>query len=88
MGWEVGELCFNDWLSQQPGLTYEFPKCILWMHGGSTRENFLRHAVYYGPDERVHDDYQVRSRHAIYNAEMKYLTPPAEWLRSIAGKRP
>jgi hypothetical protein len=71
--------------------SYEQPRQRLWLLGGITRSDFLKHARYYAAGEQVHEHYTVRDGHEIYNIAAKYLTPPLAWLtilRESAWTRP
>jgi hypothetical protein len=64
---------------------YEVPRRRLVLLGGIARDRFLAHARYYRAGEKVHASYTVRPGHEIYNIEVRHLTSPAGWLRSISG---
>ncbi len=64
-------------------LTYEFKQHRMWLLGGIDKQTFLREARYYAAGERVHENYQIRPGHEIYNIELTKLIPPQEWLGII-----
>lgn len=66
-------------------LTYEFQRRRMWLLGGIDRGRFLADARYYGAGEWVHENYQVREGHEIYNIEIEKLTPPAAWLAQLCS---
>tara|TARA_Y100001963_G_scaffold157678_1_gene254586 strand:+ start:3339 stop:3932 length:594 start_codon:yes stop_codon:yes gene_type:complete len=61
-------------------LCYDFVQRSMWLLGGISKEKFLRYAKYYGPGDKVHDNYTIRPGHEIYNIELKHLTPPQRFL--------
>lgn len=61
-------------------LCYDFVSRVMWLLGGISKEKFLRHAKYYGPGDKVHENYTIRPGHEIYNIELKHLTPPRRFL--------
>lgn len=63
--------------------SYEQPRQWLWLLGGISRTDFLRDAMRYEAGEKVHPHYKIRKRHAIYNIEARFLTPPAAWLQQL-----
>lgn len=63
--------------------SYEQPRQRLWLLGGITRSDFLKHARYYAAGEQVHAHYTVREGHEIYNIAAQYLTPPLNWLAGL-----
>ncbi|WP_299847591.1 hypothetical protein [uncultured Paracoccus sp.] len=64
-------------------MTYEIAKRRMWLLGGIDRKRFLQVARYYGAGESVHDNYQVREGHEIYNIEIASLASPSEWIGRI-----
>lgn len=64
-------------------MTYEIEKRRMWLLGGVERERFLRESRYYAAGEWVHENYQVRAGHEIYNIEIAKLTAPKMWLAQV-----
>jgi len=64
-------------------MTYEIAKRRMWLLGGMERKRFLQEARYYGAGECVHDNYQIRPGHEIYNIEIAKLVPPKDWIARI-----
>lgn len=48
--------------------------------GGITKEEFKKHAIYYGEGSRVHNNYIIRKGHEIFNISVAKLTPPDKWI--------
>lgn len=69
-------------------MTYEIAERRMWLLGGIEREHFLHGARYYGGGEWVHPKYQIRPGHEIYNMELGKLTPPMQWLPTVAKQDP
>ena len=63
-------------------MTYQFPAKRMWLLGGSTKEQFLATAKYFGAGSQVHENYVVREGHEIYNGPIGDLMPPEAWLAS------
>jgi hypothetical protein len=61
-------------------LSYEMPARRMWLLGGVARATFLKHAKYYRAGEWVHSKYMIREGHEIYNLDIRYLTPPRNWI--------
>lgn len=55
----------------------------LWLLGAIEAERFLSEANYYGPGDKVHDNYTIREGHEIYNLALTQLVTPAHWARTI-----
>lgn len=64
-------------------MSYEFTARRMWLLGGIDRERFLRQARYHGPGDRVHDNYQIRPGHEIYNIGLDKLVAPDEWIGQL-----
>lgn len=64
-------------------MSYEFPASTMWLLGGIDRQRFLKTARYYRASEYVHENYQVREGHEIYNIDIAELVPPRTWLDSL-----
>lgn len=64
-------------------LTYEIKNRCMWLLGGIEQQEFLQQARYYSAGEWVHDKYQVRPGHEIYNIEITKLLPPKDWLAKV-----
>ncbi len=67
-------------------LTYHEPNNAMYLLGAIGRKRFLQEAVYYGPGEWVHANYQVREGHEIYNVEILKLTSPLLWLGMVRDR--
>lgn len=68
-------------------LCYVYPREEMWLLGGITKEDFIKNAKYYGAGEYVHENYQIRPGHEIYNVEVSYLKAPRQWLQSLQAKQ-
>jgi len=64
-------------------MTYEIAKRRMWLLGGIDRERFLMESRYYGAGEWVHENYQIRPGHEIYNIEIGKLIQPKEWITRV-----
>lgn len=64
-------------------MSYEIAQRRMWLLGGIDRERFLKEARYYGEGEWVHDNYQIRRGHEIYNIEISKLARPNDWIGQI-----
>jgi len=58
-------------------LYYDYVNKSIWLLGGISKKKLLRYAKYYGPGDKVYENYTIRKGHEIYNIDFKYLTPPA-----------
>lgn len=67
-------------------LSYEFLPRKMWLLGGIDQKTFLTQARYYSAGDWVHDNYQIRPGHEIYNIEISKLITPNDWLNKIAPK--
>lgn len=67
-------------------MTFHTETNAMWLLGAIGRQRFLGDARYYGPDEWVHPNYQVRKGHEIYNIEIDRLTSPATWLEMVRAR--
>lgn len=68
-------------------LCYVYPRKEMWLLAGITKEDFIKYARYYGAGEYVHEDYQIRPGHEIYNIEISYLKAPKQWVQSLQAKQ-
>jgi len=64
-------------------MSYEYTKHRMWLLGGIERERFLREARYHTAGEWVHNHYQIREGHEIYNIEIDKLIVPKMWLAQV-----
>ncbi|WP_042860403.1 hypothetical protein [Dickeya sp. NCPPB 3274] len=74
----------NEPIDQFFFMTYELPKRRMWLLGGIERTSFLQEARYYNAGEWVHEHYQIRKGHEIYNIGLEKLVPPKNWLECVA----
>ncbi|EKB9358984.1 MULTISPECIES: hypothetical protein [Gammaproteobacteria] len=65
-------------------MTYDFNKRCMWLLGGLDRDSFMKGARFYGAGEWVHDHYQVREEHGIFNIDAAKLIQPKFWLKLVA----
>lgn len=61
--------------------SYEFEKKVMWLLGGISKNDFMQVAELHKEGNKVHDAYEIREGHQIYNAYIHYLTPPLEWIK-------
>lgn len=64
-------------------MSYEFQRRVMWLLGGLGRDAFVAGAVYHGAGSQVHENYQVREGHEIYNASLSLLNTPDVWLALV-----
>ena len=64
-------------------MSYEIAERRMWLLGGIDRERFLQESRYYAAGEWVHEHYQVRAGHEIYNVEITKLMPPKDWIKLV-----
>ena len=64
-------------------MSYEYKINRLWLLGGISKKEFLDKATYYKAGDKVHDHYTIRQGHEIYNAPIKILKPPMEYLKKF-----
>jgi len=62
---------------------YEMETKRMIMLGGINRESYLSQADFFGEGEYVHQNYQIRKNHSIYNLEVSKLIRPVDWLKNI-----
>jgi len=63
--------------------SYEFQIKRMWFLGGITKKEFLDKSTYYKAGDKVHSNYTIRQGHEIYNAEIKILNEPDEWIKQL-----
>ncbi|WP_134678033.1 hypothetical protein [Ectopseudomonas khazarica] len=64
-------------------MTYDFNQRRMWLLGGIDRDSFMEGARFYGSGEWVHDNYQVREKHGIFNIDVAKLIQPEPWLSLV-----
>lgn len=64
-------------------MTYDFNQRRMWLLGGIDHASFMKEARRYGSGEWVHDNYQVREEHGIFNIDVAKLIQPKPWLSKV-----
>lgn len=64
-------------------MTYETAMRRMWLLGGIDRKRFLLESRYYAAGEWVHESYQIRQGHEIYNIEISKLIRPNDWIKLV-----
>jgi hypothetical protein len=63
--------------------TYVVSEQRLYLHGAIERLQFLANAKYIGGGQAVHEHFQVRDDHNIYNVGYKHLMPLTDWATQV-----
>lgn len=61
---------------------YQFPVKKLHILGAMSKKEFLDKADYYGPGDKVHENYTIREGHEIYAVTISEMTPIRDFIRS------
>lgn len=67
-------------------LSYEIVIRRMWLLGGIDKDSFLKKAIYYAEGDFVHQDYQIRKGHEIFNIALTELILPDAWLSSLKNE--
>lgn len=67
-------------------LSYDLPRKRMYVLGFISKESFLERAKFYGPGDKVHENYTIRPGHSIYNIEINQLTSALDWINTTAIK--
>ncbi len=64
-------------------MSYELPQHRMWLLGGIEKGRFLQESHLYRAGEWVHENYQVREGHEIFNIAIAKLVLPKAWIALI-----
>jgi hypothetical protein len=68
-------------------LSYEYPTQTMFFLGYSEYQFFKDNAKYFSEGEYVHDNYQIRKGHEIYNIELTKLYPAINFFKDIKSSK-
>jgi hypothetical protein len=64
-------------------MSYEYPRKLMWLLGGCTKEFFLANARAHKAGEQVHSNYTIREGHELLNLDVRLLTAPALLIQGL-----
>jgi hypothetical protein len=67
--------------------SYEIVRKIMWLLGGISKQDFLNQAIYYKAGAWVHENYQIREGHEIFNIEIAKLLSCQSFAKEIGLTR-